>query len=175
VLFALAGIVVILLLSVQLLGEKRVSAALRAEIARSTRSVVPGAAMPPLEVLPLERSGAVNLRDLCGQGRSLAVYFWAARCQACEHLRPRWSEARARRPDWSFVFVSVGEMPIPDRSGLPDAVHALSTTTAVHDAFGIRELPAVFLVGRECQLLGAGVGRYAAEAVLSSLASAGGP
>lgn len=90
-------------------------------------------------------------------------------------MKRLWPSVTAQQPGLALVFVSVGETPEPNESGLPGAMHSMSPVATVQAAFGVTQLPAVFVADSACRVVRAGVGRYAAEALLSDLSTAGGP
>lgn len=69
------GMVLVFLLSVRLYAERRLTATILAEIARSTHGFLRGVELPALRMLPEGQTGAIDLRDLCETNRPLLVYF----------------------------------------------------------------------------------------------------
>ena len=163
-----AGLVLVLVLSIQLYRAKVEVSTLRAEIARNV--VPPVVFGSPLPELQLESgTDQLSLRDFCADGASVVLILSSRECPACQALEPAWAGLAEDRRDLRFVVVS--PVDISEQAG--DASRNIRYTRAAPadllQAFGIREMPAVVVGDERCHIAAAAVGAAATRSLLDRL------
>jgi hypothetical protein len=163
-LLPLAAAVLLVVVSVQLVRVKREHAVVLAELDENTRSFV---GPPALAELPVELPwGAVTVRELCGQGTAAVLYFSRRDCPACGRLESEWRAAAAHGGGGGRFIRLHLDGPAGGAGRTSTGEEGTVNPGDVIRLAGLRQVPGMVALDRECAVAAAGSGERAARLVL---------